>query len=150
MPEAPTTIPAAHATFRGAVNSILIAGGKGAPARARRHLLAQLDAGVCSSRAADAALLVSELVTNSVVHAQVGPDRAILLELTTLPHHVRIAVIDPGSHQEPRILASDPDAPGGCGLRLVHHLSSAWGVVSNAAGTTRVWCDLPLDRSSSS
>lgn len=132
------------------MNSILIAGGKGAPARARKHLLAQLEADVSSSRASDAALIVSELVTNSVIHAQVGPDQAILLELTALPDHLRIAVIDPGSHQEPRILASDPDASGGFGLRLVHHMSSAWGVVRDAAGTTRVWCELPLDRVASS
>jgi len=128
------------------VNSILIAGGHGAPGRARRYLLAQLDAGVSSSRAADAALIVSELVTNSVLHAQVGADRAILLELTAFGDRLRIAVVDPGSHIEPRILPADPDVPGGFGLRLVHHMSSAWGVVREAAGPTRVWCDLPLDR----
>ncbi len=126
--------------------SILIAGGRGAPARARQHLLAQLDAGVSASRASDAVLIVSELVTNSVIHAQVGTDRAILLELTALGDHLRIAVIDPGSQLEPRIRPTDPDVPGGFGLRLVHHMSSAWGVVREAAGTTRVWCDLPLDR----
>ncbi len=128
------------------VNSVLIAGGHGAPGRARRYLLAQLDAGVSSSRAADAALIVSELVTNSVLHAQVGADRAILLELTAFADRLRIAVVDPGSHIEPRILPADPDMPGGFGLRLVHHMSSAWGVVREAAGPTRVWCDLPLDR----
>jgi serine/threonine-protein kinase RsbW len=128
------------------VNSISLAGGTGAPARARRHLLAQLDGSVSASRASDAALIVSELVTNSVLHARVGADRAILLELTAFGDHLRIAVTDPGSHLEPRILPADPDAPGGFGLRLVHHMSSAWGVVREAAGTTRVWCDIPLDR----
>jgi anti-sigma regulatory factor (Ser/Thr protein kinase) len=113
-------------------------------------LLARLEAGVAASRASDAALIISELVTNSVVHAEVGADRAILLELTTLGDHLRIAVIDPGSQLEPRILASDLDAPGGLGLRIVQHMSSAWGVVRNGAGTTRVWCDLPLDRIPSS
>lgn len=130
----------------GPVNSILIAGGGGAPGRARRHLLAQLDARVPVSRASDAVVIVSELVTNSVMHAQVGADQAILLELTTLGDHLRIAVVDPGSPLEPRILPADPDRPGGFGLRIVHHMSSAWGVIRDAAGTTRVWCDLPLDR----
>jgi hypothetical protein len=64
------TTAAAHAQFRRPASSILIAGGRAAPARARGHLLAQLDPGVSSSRASDAALIVSELVTNSVVHAQ--------------------------------------------------------------------------------
>ena len=113
-------------------------------------MLAQLDAGVSSSRASDAALIVSELVTNSVVHAQVDADRAILLELSAHGDSLRIAVIDPGSALEPRILAADPDMPGGFGLRLVRHMSSAWGVVRQAAGTTRVWCDLPLDRTPAS
>jgi len=144
------TTAAAHPQFPRPASSILIAGGKGAPARARRHVLAQLHAGVSSSRASDAALIVSELVTNSVVHAQVGADRAILLELSALEDSLRIAVIDPGSALEPRILPADPDMPGGFGLRLVHHMSSAWGVVRQAAGTTRVWCDLPLDRTPAS
>jgi two-component sensor histidine kinase len=109
-------------------------------------LLTRLDAGVSTSRAADAALIVSELVTNSVLHAEVGADRAILLELTALGDRLRIAVIDPGSHLEPRILPANPDVPGGFGLRLVHHMSSAWGVIREAAGPTRVWCELPLDR----
>jgi len=138
-----TPVPA---QFPQPVNSILLAGGSGAPARARRHLRAHLDAGVSDSLASDAILIVSELVTNSVMHAHVGADQAILLELTALGDHLRIAVVDPGSPLEPRILPADPDRPGGCGLRIVHHMSSAWGVVRNAAGTTRVWCDLPLDR----
>ena len=140
------TVQAANGQLPRPVRSIVIAGGRGAPARARRHLLAQLDEGVSVSRASDAVLIVSELVTNSVMHAQVGADQAILLELTTLGDHLRIAVIDPGSSLEPRVLPADPDAPGGFGLRLVHHMSSAWGVVRDAAGTTRVWCDVPLDR----
>jgi anti-sigma regulatory factor (Ser/Thr protein kinase) len=139
------TTGAARAAFPRPVNSVLIAGGQGAPARARRYLLAQLDAGVSASCASDAALIVSELVTNSVIHAHVGADEAILLELTALGDRLRIAVIDPGSLLEPRIVASDSDAPGGFGLRLVRHMSSAWGVVRNDAGTTSVWCDLPLD-----
>jgi anti-sigma regulatory factor (Ser/Thr protein kinase) len=140
------TTEAAHEHFPPPVHSILIAGGHGAPARARRYLLTRLDAGVSTSRAADAALIVSELVTNSVLHAEVGADRAILLELTALGDRLRIAVIDPGSHLEPRILPANPDVPGGFGLRLVHHMSSAWGVIREAAGPTRVWCELPLDR----
>lgn len=142
------TVQAANGQLPRPVSSILIAGGRGAPARARMQLLAQLDPDVSVSGASDAALIVSELVTNSVVHAQVGADQAILLELTTLGDHLRIAVIDPGSQLEPRILDTTPDAPGGLGLRIVQHMSTAWGVVRNGAGTgtTRVWCDLPLDR----
>ena len=51
---------------------IRIRGGEDAPARARRWVRSQLPGDVPASTASDAALLVSELVTNSVVHADVG------------------------------------------------------------------------------
>jgi serine/threonine-protein kinase RsbW len=126
-------------------NLIEISGGDGAPERARRHLLAQLDGGASAGQTSDAALIVSELVTNSVVHAQVGPGRSVFLELTTLGDHLRIAVTDPGCALEPRIRAESPSTSG-CGLRLVEELSTAWGVTHQAAGETRVWCELRLDR----
>jgi anti-sigma regulatory factor (Ser/Thr protein kinase) len=125
---------------------IEISGGDGAPERARRHLLDQLDGGASAGQTSDAALIVSELVTNSVVHAQVGPGQSVFLELTTLGDHLRIAVTDPGCAVTPRIRAEGPRGTGGLGLRLVEELSTAWGVTHQAAGETRVWCELRLDR----
>ena len=72
--------------------------------------------------------------------------KALVLELTTLDDRLLIAVIDPGSQLEPQMLAANPAAPHGFGLRLVDEMSSAWGVIRDAAGTTRVWCELSLDR----
>ncbi|MGH2884641.1 MAG: ATP-binding protein [Solirubrobacteraceae bacterium] len=138
----PTTEPSSS----GWAGAVTIRGGRGAPARARRHVLSQLDGEVSETRAADAALVVSELVTNSVVHAAVGDDQSLWVELATVDDHLRIAVVDPGSELEPRILPPDPMNDGGLGLVLVDRLCSTWGVVHNTAGTTRVWCDLPLDR----
>ena len=126
-------------------NSVWVRGGDGAPARARMFVLSQLDGGVSAPRAADAALIVSELVTNSVLHAHVGIDEVLGLEVAVLGDHLRISVIDSGSELEPRIRARDPEAlSGGYGLRLVDTLSSAWGVARGPAGTTCVWCELPL------
>lgn len=96
--------------------------------------------------AADAALIVSELVTNSVIHAGVDSLAVLVLELTTLDDRLRIAVIDHGSHLKPRIRRADAGSPGGFGLRLVDEMSSAWGVVHDTGGTTRVWCDLVFAR----
>jgi anti-sigma regulatory factor (Ser/Thr protein kinase) len=107
-------------------------------------VLSQLDSDAWDGQLSDAALIVSELVTNSVIHANVGSDDALCLQLTPLGDHLRIAVIDPGSELEPRLLPLDPDRAGGYGLRLVDQMSSAWGVVRDPTGTTRVWCDLPL------
>jgi serine/threonine-protein kinase RsbW len=139
------TTSATMAPLRTATHSISIAGGAGAPERARRHVHSQLASELFGSQASDAALIVSELVTNSVLHANIGPDQALLLELTKVSDHLRIAVIDAGSQLEPRLLTEAPTTPHGFGLRLVDQLSSAWGVVRDAAGTTCVWCDLPLD-----
>jgi anti-sigma regulatory factor (Ser/Thr protein kinase) len=94
----------------------------------------------------DAALLVSELVTNSVVHAKVGRRGALTVEVTTLDDRLRIVVIDPGSRQKPCMLPPDPEAPGGLGLLLVEELCKTWGVWQDL-GPTCVWCELLLDQS---
>lgn len=134
---------------RGSV-SMRIRGGVDAPSRARRSVVAQLGSHIAPTTASDVALVVSDLVTNSVLHANVGPRRTLTLELTTLDDRVRISVIDPGSRLEPRILPSDHQRVGGAGLLIVNELSEAWGVAHHGKGGTRVWCDIPLDRSQSS
>jgi anti-sigma regulatory factor (Ser/Thr protein kinase) len=93
--------------------------------------------------ASDAALIVSELVTNSVLHAEVGVHKTLVLELTRLDDRLRISVSDPGSELEPRVLPADPTRLGGFGLRLVEQLALAWGM-ERTADATRVWCDLPI------
>jgi hypothetical protein len=90
-------------------------------------------------------LLVSELVTNSVVHANVGPHRALTVDVTTLDDRVRIAVTDPGSRLTPCLLPPNPVTPGGLGLLLVGELCAAWGVWQDL-GPTCVWCELLLDQ----
>ena len=61
--------------------SLRIRGGDDAPTRARRWVHAQLAGHIPATTASDAALLVSELVTNSVVHADVGAGRVLTVEL---------------------------------------------------------------------
>ncbi len=90
---------------------------------------------------------MSELVTNSVRHANVRAHEALTLELLTLDDRLRIVVTDPGSKLKPRSVAPDPGTPGGFGLFLVAALSDSWGVGSDGVGPTRVWCELLFDRS---
>lgn len=125
--------------------SIRLHGGPGAPYRARRSLQSQLGGRLGQAAAADIALIVSELVTNSVLHANVGDDETLTVECTSLPDRLRITVTDPGSRLQPRLRQPDHDASGGYGLAIVETLSSAWGVVRGSAGATSVWCDLPLE-----
>ena len=118
--------------------------GGAAPGQARSHVLAQLQGRTTAAAAFDAALIVSELVTNSVLHADVGQGQAVILELATLDDRIWLSVTDAGSSLEPRMLPESRTTPGGFGLRLVNDLSYAWGVQRDAAGRTRVWCELPL------
>jgi anti-sigma regulatory factor (Ser/Thr protein kinase) len=123
-----------------------IPGGDDAPARARRSVRSLLEGQIPARAASDAALLVSELVTNSVVHANVGAGRALTVEVTTLDDRVRIAVTDPGSRLRPSMLPPDPEIAGGLGLLLVDELCETWGVWQDL-GPTCVWCELLLDQS---
>ena len=121
--------------------AVRIPGGDDAPTRARRWVRSQLEGHIEATTASDAALLVSELVTNSVVHADVGPHRALTVELTTLDDRFRIAVTDPGSRLRPCMLPPNPETAGGLGLLLVDELCEIWGV-SQDQGPTCVWCEL--------
>jgi anti-sigma regulatory factor (Ser/Thr protein kinase) len=138
------TTPAISAPDSQSPASTWISGGSDAPSRARRFVRSRL-IGIPAKRASDAVLIVSELVANSVVHAGGGDHDAVLVELTRLDDRVRLSVTDRGSQEEPHIPAPDPDMLHGFGLRVVDQLSLAWGVVRDGAGSTRVWCDLPLD-----
>jgi anti-sigma regulatory factor (Ser/Thr protein kinase) len=125
--------------------SVRIHGGTEAPLRARRSVLSQLTGQLAETGAAELALIISELVTNSVRHANVGPHQILTVECATLSDRLRVTVTDPGSRLEPQPRSPDHLAPGGYGLRIVEALSSAWGVMRGPDGTTSVWCELPFD-----
>lgn len=125
--------------------SLRLHGGSGAPFRARRSVLSRLNGQLAQRGAADVALIVSELVTNSVLHANVGPDETLTVECTAIQDRLRITVTDPGSHLEPHVREPDHHASGGYGLAIIETLCSAWGVVRNNVGATSVWCELPFD-----
>src|SRR5580700_7309428 len=91
--------------------SIRIPGGRNAPTEARRWVGSRLEGQIPTATASDAALLVSELVTNSAVHANVGPRRSLTVELTTLDDRVRIAVTDSGSRLSLIMLPSATETP---------------------------------------
>ncbi|MFD8717324.1 SpoIIE family protein phosphatase [Streptomyces sp. NPDC059629] len=96
--------------------------------------------GVTDDAMDTALLIVSELVTNALIHTD-GPVR---LDLTQVDHRLRIAVAD----ASPRSPVKPPnigwEATGGRGILLVEAMSAAWGTVP-VSGGKQVWADLVED-----
>ncbi|MCF0076654.1 ATP-binding protein [Streptomyces lomondensis] len=86
-------------------------------------------------------LLVSELVTNAVVHT--GRPAVLRLSLppaVTEEATVRLEVAD-HSGRAPVPRCADDDATGGRGLALVDGLADRWGWSVESTGK-RIWCEL--------
>ncbi|MEV7004241.1 ATP-binding protein [Streptomyces sp. NPDC093982] len=89
---------------------------------------------------ATARLLVSELFTNAVIHAD---SSAVQLALLVKDSILRIEVVDNGgSPQEVREPATSAMDEHGRGLLLVGELAERWGKTEHSG--TRVWVDLAL------
>jgi anti-sigma regulatory factor (Ser/Thr protein kinase) len=109
-----------------------------------RSRLAGSGIGVDEPLAETLILLVSELVTNAVVHT--GCPAVLRLSLPGGPDEgtgestVRLEVADTSSRAPvPRCL--DDDATGGRGLALVDGLADRWGWIVEGPGK-RIWCEL--------
>jgi len=92
-----------------------------------------------------AALITSELASNSVRHA--ATDFTLTCETLVDPDSRRlgrISVEDGAAESLPVLAAADRRAIGGRGLSLISRLGSAWGVELTESSKT-VWCDLLLD-----
>jgi hypothetical protein len=90
----------------------------------------------------DVRLVVSELTTNALQHAQTPFD----LTLTREGHCVLLSVQD-GSPRLPRpVAAPDPSMPRGRGLAIVERLSAGWGVDVAADRTKAVWARFDTGR----
>jgi anti-sigma regulatory factor (Ser/Thr protein kinase) len=111
------------------------------PLVARREIQS-FAAGLDEEVRCNLALLVSELVTNSLKHAALGHEAWIQVNATIGPEAVRVEVMDPGRSFPP---APDLEGQGGWGLLLVDRVASRWGVDRGARTETRVWfeADLP-------
>lgn len=93
--------------------------------------------GFSPSTVAALTLLVSEVVTNAVLH----PDAPGTVGLRVQMNHerVRVEVSDPGDGFTPK--PRDPDRfEGGLGLYLVQRAAARWGVVQEP--NTTVWFEL--------
>lgn len=116
----------------------------GPPAASQaRDLVAGLAPALGADMLDDVRLVVSELVTNSLRHANLAAGDRILLRIHAGGNGARIEVDDPGQGFRSERPEPSSDLMSGWGLYLVDQISARWGVVQD--GTTHVWCE--LDRS---
>ena len=86
---------------------------------------------------------MSELVTNSVVHAGLSPDEAITVTVTVQGGLARGEVRDRGpGFEPPKEPAPKPDLAGGWGLYIVNRVADRWGVAKT--GSKSVWFEIDL------
>lgn len=114
-----------------------------APGRAR-HGIAGLGARLSADRMDDARLLVSELVTNAVMHGGVR-DGAPSIEVCVrvLPGSAAVSVQDEGAgFMASDLVGSRPGVPGRRGLELVAALADRFGIAGRRP--FRVWFGLDL------
>jgi anti-sigma regulatory factor (Ser/Thr protein kinase) len=105
-----------------------------------RHALDELGPHGFDEQLRDVRLLVSELVTNAVRHANLADGDMILLVVEVAGSSLRVEVHDPGGGFVPTAPAPDPARPSGWGLYLVAELADRWGVDSDER--TLVWFEL--------
>ncbi|WP_041818825.1 SpoIIE family protein phosphatase [Streptomyces davaonensis] len=86
-------------------------------------------------------LVVSELVTNALVHTE-GPVR---LYLTMINSRLRVAVADTSPRSPVKPTSIGWEATGGRGILLVEAMSATWGTVP-VSGGKQVWSEIQLDR----
>lgn len=92
------------------------------------------------SEGTDAALLVvSELVTNALVHTR----GEVRLDITLAGDRLRVAVSDSSPRTPVKAASGDWEATGGRGILLVEAVSEAWGSVPLSGGK-QVWGEIAL------
>src|SRR5690349_4503028 len=108
--------------------------GPDAPALARKTVSGWLDGGAYGELRHDACLLVSELVTNSVMHARQAAGAPLELRASAEDGVVRFEVKDLGRNGA---VARRTNGDGGFGLHFVELLAERWGVTHEHG--TLVW-----------
>ncbi|WP_234327410.1 ATP-binding protein [Streptomyces sp. NRRL WC-3742] len=83
-------------------------------------------------------VVVSELVTNAVLHARVPKGRRIAVRFESTSGHLRIEVHDASSEKPAIRRAVCPDDSSGRGLRLVEALSVEWGCTARPEGIGKI------------
>lgn len=121
---------------------VTVTGEPGSVANVRRFLTGVLDEWGLQSLVDTGALLVSEVVTNALLHARSAAD--VHISRTAKGIEVEVRDLDA---RVPAVRVADGDEESGRGLYLLDALASAWGAEPSPSGK-RVWfrLDLPDDQ----
>ena len=89
-----------------------------------------------------AVLLVSEMVTNSLLHGgSAGPGEAVTVTVVAGDACVQIEITGPKANGVPVLRQPDDEAEGSRGLRLVEELAVRWGY-ERGGGQATTWFEL--------
>lgn len=127
---------------------VALPAGSAAPGAARLFVAHCLSGLVSQRVLADAVLLVSELITNSVRHGELGDGDTVLLGVSLDAETLRLEIENPGIAGA--VESTPPDRrseDGGFGLALVGLIAARWGV--SRADSTKVWFEMRAWQSSS-
>lgn len=112
-------------------------------ATARWRLAADLrDAGLLGATIGDAALVLSELLSNAIRHARPLPGALVQVSWALGEGSLTVSVRDGGGPTRPHAGHPSLSDLGGRGLAIVECLCSRWGVRTTTGGVT-VWAMLP-------
>lgn len=120
-----------------AVRRLSLDGETLAPRTARRFVDETLRRWDCADVLETVTLLVSELVTNAVVHARSDAEVSVVLHHDVIRVEVTDTSVEPPQRRDPQ-----PHEPNGRGLAMVDKLTTAWGVEVTGAGKV-VWFEVP-------
>lgn len=110
---------------------------------AARHYVGKLLADQSADSREAVELMVSEVVTNSIRHAQTG----FTIEVKVSADQVRVTVTDRGAG-DPQVQSPAPTEPTGRGLQIVDDLARGWGVRASRRGQGKsVWFTYSLSTS---
>jgi anti-sigma regulatory factor (Ser/Thr protein kinase) len=109
-----------------------------------RHRLTEelLAVGVLDADIRDAALVVSELLSNAIRHARPLDGSWLRVAWSVDGESIEVAVSDGGSATRPRPAHASRSSLGGRGISIIEYLSSTWGVRADD-GMLTVWAILP-------
>jgi anti-sigma regulatory factor (Ser/Thr protein kinase) len=112
-------------------------------ATARWQLSTDLqEAGLLAAAIGDAALVLSELLSNAIRHARPLPGALVQVSWALSDGSLTVSVRDGGGPTRPHAVQPTPSALGGRGLAIVECLARTWGVQDTTGGVT-VWAILP-------